>query len=101
MFLAERPRNEPSEDGPPAQMPNTNMSRLEDLVDAIATKYVDQQEREEELLESPVRNLIERNNQPDDWPLWRVKCTVRASVRPFQLYLSQFSLVKNTMFYIK
>ncbi|KAF9062812.1 hypothetical protein BDP27DRAFT_1368523 [Rhodocollybia butyracea] len=45
--IREPPRNEVSEDGPPAQMPNTKMARLENIVDAIATKYVNRQEREE------------------------------------------------------
>lgn len=62
---------------------NSNQSKLDDFVDALATRYAgtdkNMMDRHQKLVDSPVQKTIVQTSRTDDWKLWRVKCAVSMS----------------------
>ena len=71
---------------------NADQSKLDEVVDALTEKYVraDRQVveslQEKTCIDPRVQGLLEHAREPEDWPLWQVKCTVSVSPMGFGVH---------------
>ncbi|KAJ3735502.1 hypothetical protein DFJ43DRAFT_1151198 [Lentinula guzmanii] len=78
---------------------NSKQVAMENLIQDLAERYAGGNshatQTSEQLIDSPVQAVIERNNTVDDWRLWRVKCT------PGEEYSMLYQLMSKHVFLAK
>ncbi|KAJ3724209.1 hypothetical protein DFJ43DRAFT_1157906 [Lentinula guzmanii] len=78
---------------------NSKQVAMENLIQDLAERYAGGNshatQTSEQLVDSPVQAVIERNNTVDDWRLWRVKCT------PGEEYSMLYQLMSKHVFLAK